>query len=502
MTQQVEFLPSFIENFPIAIRVDNEIETSWKRKLAIHTFPYSNIKEIDDQSYNEDELSIDFVLDPDFVKEGSLETHVKRLESLLKKRSLVSLVHPVYGRIQIRVVSFSSKYTVSERHVDFSMSFEIESGLEVLEEADILSSDNRLQDIVSALPDVNSELILEQVSVLKDSSNKGLSKLQQFQTKAATAFDKFKRAKDVAVLKTRAAVEGFTVRYDRLQQKLLPFKEGKDILNELREEGGDALLHTFGRINNDIRGILASRNALIARTLTVKSSIKNSLNTFLDIFNPEDKDDIINSNSSIISYLTFNEATRELIEGSKGSSGSDIVKITDAVNSDIRNIILELENYTASREGQPVSVATSAMEAEIIRANKALEFTVFSNQIATLINELLNEQSTTEQNNVFNRESFDSINSSLDLLASYYSNYINEKSKMALDELKNAFANYQKDSSPFLYKTKKETVSDLLISDVLYETNGNLDLLEATWELNNVTSSAAYSGELSIYQQE
>jgi predicted secreted protein len=501
--QPVDFIPAFIEDFPILIMNEDDVTTSWKRKLAVHTFPYSPEKEIDDQSFNEDALTLDFMLDNEYTKDQSPNVYIKRLETLLKTRPLVTLTHPVYSRVQIRVISFQATYSLNEKSARFSIEFELENPINNVEEQDIFSADTRLQEVLEEIPSVNVEMILEQSTNLKDVAGSVVGGEGSVFSKAAAGVQSFNRAKDAAVLRVQASVENFTVAYNNIEKKLEPVRDGISVLDDLNDDARSAVSQTFGRVNSTIRAVLSSRNALISRALHVKGRVQNSLRTFLDIFSPEDPNDIINDSSEIIGYLAFSQVTKELVSGVSGTSRSDLLKVTAAIMADISNSNLASQVSAREDGGIDKDFLQAAEELAAKRANKLLEYTIYSNQIAALINELSNSSVDGQAGSasLFNVESFSAIRDTLNLLKRDYRQYLNEKGVLALDELSNAFYRFNEEARPFLFDTVTVNASDTLISDALYEENGDLNLLEETMELNGVFSSAPLSGVIKLYKQ-
>jgi hypothetical protein len=68
-------------------------------------------------------------------------------------------------------------------------------------------------------------------------------------------------------------------------------------------------------------------------------------------------------------------------------------------------------------------------------------------------------------------------------------------------ELKNAFQSYKEEIAPFIYEINTvNTIQDIL-PNLIYSTNGNLDLLEDTLSLNDTLFLDYIEGSVLVYKE-
>lgn len=206
MSISISLNTCFIEDIQLSINTETSVSTSWEKKLAVHTFPYTNEKIIEDNGWNHTELSLDFDLDHSiYTTDNAIRSTIKRLETLLQSNKTVMLNHPILGKVPIVCKTFSTTVPINTNYPSFSITFEIQKKDSSKVKPDFVARQSLVRLNLAYKNIATNNLITNMSNVF----TLGRQALQ----KANNAFSDLKEG----------AAKGLTYKYDLRNKYLTPF---------------------------------------------------------------------------------------------------------------------------------------------------------------------------------------------------------------------------------------------------------------------------------------
>lgn len=466
------------------------VEVSWSKKAAIHTFPYSDVKIIEDQGWNNDQMSLSFEIDKTMYRsQGSLTSTIKKLETLLKSRKMVKLVHPVLGKLTIVVTQFKKTVGVGEAHFypTFTITFEVYTPRAVKKKSFLR---NLLMSLLSKLPIKLLQLIII-AAILAPLLSKGMGMLRVGLRTAAGFLDTIK-------LKIAELKNGMSLVYNAVSKTLIPTKDGLPLPTSKLTGIDNAFVNALQRVNTIAQYGLQATTASLPSSFSAQKKTEALVTSLTSTFKLDPSLASPTALKSFTGYMDIMSAAVDSFEVSVGASPDALVDL----NKKIEDSLADSQALLSTR-GVSASTSSRLSTAEQDIAIRANEYMVFTTQLLTVglvINEILNSEED-ELTTASNGALIDSTLRAMYKMQDYYSTLIDESDFTLLTEITNQLQAYKEEISPLLYSIIEVDVHEDLVSNVVYNNTGSLDTLEATLRLNNLITPDIYSGKLKIYFQ-
>jgi hypothetical protein len=497
----------------LSLNVTKDVEVGTTNKVATHTYPFSNKKTIEHMGTDTDILTLEFNLHNETTKNNPnvLKGWVRFLFLLASKGNPVTLVHPLLGEQKIQILSLKQKaspYEGRTMYPDFTMEFEIV-------DADVFTNKSARDEL-----DFKTQLAKAGIiSALADSS------FEQ-------AFKRY--AKKGEALKSLIAKLGLTAEYDFVTKKFKLLKDGLALpLTEL-DALDKKLAPLLMMLNNGALGVLGARARTLAVALRVQNRMANVLNIWNNTVSATRSFLDFGKMSNVMGYMLFVNAFDNNTTAIPPLKRTEVVIISDAITSSIisykntldkevlstRDFVLtslesEADELFVSEEDGAFLLAEESVtrsqalsklsiikpEAKsILETNDLLAFSVYLTMLMFMTDSVLNADLEVS-NNAVSLESVDKITEVFEAVEAYFSDKISEDLHSTFTELKNAFQSYKEEIAPFIYEINTvNTIQDIL-PNLLYSTNGNLDLLEDTLALNDTLFLDDIEGSVLVYKE-
>lgn len=482
MSISISLNTCFIEDIQLSINTETSVSTSWEKKLAVHTFPYTNEKIIEDNGWNHTELSLDFDLDHSiYTTDNAIRSTIKRLETLLQSNKTVMLNHPILGKVPIVCKTFSTTVPINTNYPSFSITFEIQKKDSSKVKPDFVARQSLVRLNLAYKNIATNNLITNMSNVF----TLGRQALQ----KANNAFSDLKEG----------AAKGLTYKYDLRNKYLTPFLNEVALSNNELNQFKANLSESVSKVNVFINGGLQLRNKILVSPLRIRSFLGNFGFTVGTLFSlPKN---IVNARfESASDVFSFVEALKQGFEDGFGSNKDTVLNSIQAIQQTVTTMKTNESNAKIVIADQPS--AENDNKASLLNTNKELLYTIHAATLVVGIAELLRAEDESEEaslSSVFSEEVIDALIVTADLIVDTYQGVVPEKTLAISQEYANQLRAYKDEVEPFLYKIKEVQAYNTLITDVLYNETGSLDLLEKTLQLNNMTLPELVNGTVKIY---
>jgi hypothetical protein len=161
--------------------------------------------------------------------------------------------------------------------------------------------------------------------------------------------------------------------------------------------------------------------------------------------------------------------------------------------------LLAEESVTRSQALSKLSV-TRPESKELLSVNDTLSYATYVTMLMFMVDSVVNAD-LEDPSNAVSLDSVDKITQTFEAIDQNFSGKVDENLHAIFVELKNTFQKYKVEIAPFIYEI--ETVNTLqdILPNLIYNSNGNLELLEDTLALNDTLFLDDIEGNALIYRE-
>jgi hypothetical protein len=481
----------------LSLNVTKDVEVGTTNKVATHTFPYSNKKNIEHMGTDSDIMTLEFTLTQRATRGSSnvLRGWVRFLFLLSSKGQPVTLVHPLLGEQKIQILSLKQKVSTFEGatlYPEFTMEFEIVDADAFLQQS--------IRDLLLFMLGLLKVLLL---NALFDSAfAQGFKQYKQKGVLLRSLMAKFglEEVFDVAVGAFRLAKDGLT-----LAKTELALLDGK--INSV-----------LTMLNNGAIGVLGLRSRTLSANLRIQNRIASALNVWNNIVGATRSLLDFGKISNVLGYLSFvssfdnpnisipplkrneviavSDSIIENIKSYKNTLDKEVLStkdfiLTDIVSENDEPIVSESsgsgfvteDSVTKAQALSKLSITTPEAK-EILEQNDLLAYSAYTTMLLFMVDSVLNAD-IDDTGSALSSDSIDKITEAFEVVDDYFGGRVDENLHVAFTELKNTFEKYKVEIAPFIYTVQKVNVVQDILPNLLYNTNGNLALLEESLTLND-----------------
>jgi hypothetical protein len=497
----------------LSLNVTKDVEVGTTNKVATHTYPFSNKKTIEHLGTDSDIMTLEFALTQRATRgsANALKGWVRFLFLLSSKGKPVTLVHPLLGEQKIQILSLKQKAsTYGERtlYPEFTMEFEIVDADAFFEQS--------LRDMLLFLLSILKAMLL---NILLDSA-------------FAQAFKAYKQKGNL--LKSLMSKLGLEAVYDVVTGGYQLLKDGIALGRAELAILDGKLNSTLTMLNNGALGILGAKSKALAGALKVQNRIASVFNIWNNLVSATKSFLDFGKMSNIAGYASFVSAFDNSSVSVPPLKRNEVVTICDSITTSISSykntldkevlstrdfVLTNLESedgdiFIAEEDGASLLAEESVTRSqalsklsvtrpeskELLSVNDTLSYATYVTMLMFMVDSVVNAD-LEDPSNAVSLDSVDKITQTFEAIDQNFSGKVDENLHAIFVELKNTFQKYKVEIAPFIYEI--ETVNTLqdILPNLIYNSNGNLELLEDTLALNDTLFLDDIEGNALIYRE-